>query len=72
MAEQLERRSDRAPARFGGLDYAPAPGTSLSVDGAPLGAPIEGEAFFRALLRTWVGQNPAQEDLKRALLGQGG
>jgi len=25
MAEQLERRSDRAPARFGGLDYAPAP-----------------------------------------------
>jgi aldehyde dehydrogenase (NAD+) len=25
MAEQLERREERAPARFGGLDYAPAP-----------------------------------------------
>ncbi len=25
MAEQLERRGERAPARFGGLDYAPAP-----------------------------------------------
>jgi aldehyde dehydrogenase (NAD+) len=25
MAEQLERRTDRVPARFGGLDYAPAP-----------------------------------------------
>ena len=25
MAEQLERRTERAPARFGGLDYAPAP-----------------------------------------------
>ncbi|HET9558071.1 MAG TPA: aldehyde dehydrogenase family protein [Actinomycetota bacterium] len=25
MAEQLERRAERAPARFGGLDYAPAP-----------------------------------------------
>jgi aldehyde dehydrogenase (NAD+) len=25
MAEQLERRGARAPARFGGLDYAPAP-----------------------------------------------
>src|SRR5215218_6992393 len=25
MADQLERREDRAPARFGGLDYAPAP-----------------------------------------------
>ena len=25
MAEQLERRAERVPARFGGLDYAPAP-----------------------------------------------
>ena len=25
MAEQLERRGERVPARFGGLDYAPAP-----------------------------------------------
>src|ERR671921_261837 len=25
MAEQLERQRDRAPARFGGLEYAPAP-----------------------------------------------
>ena len=25
MAEQLERRAERTPARFGGLDYAPAP-----------------------------------------------
>ena len=25
MAEQLERRGERPPARFGGLDYAPAP-----------------------------------------------
>jgi acyl-CoA reductase-like NAD-dependent aldehyde dehydrogenase len=25
MAEQLERRGERTPARFGGLDYAPAP-----------------------------------------------
>src|SRR5215211_4039863 len=25
MAEQLERRTERAPARFGGLEYAPAP-----------------------------------------------
>src|SRR4029453_17855828 len=25
MAEQLERRTEGAPARFGGLEYAPAP-----------------------------------------------
>ena len=51
------------------LDYAPAAGTTLFVDGAAQGGPMPGEAFNRALLRIWLGDKPAQEDLKRALLG---
>ena len=52
------------------LDYAPSTaGTILSVDGVPQGAPMAGEAFFRALLRVWLGDSPSQPDLKRALLG---
>jgi Chalcone isomerase-like len=52
------------------LDYAPSiDGTTLFVDGKPAGAPMAGEEFFRVLLRIWLGDNPAQEDLKRALLG---
>ena len=52
------------------LDYAPSDGgTTLFVDGKPAGAPMAGEEFFRVLLRIWLGENPAQEDLKRALLG---
>jgi hypothetical protein len=43
--------------------------TQLMIDGKPAGAPIEGEDFYRALLRIWLGEKPVQEDLKRSLLG---
>jgi hypothetical protein len=51
------------------LDYAPSAGTSLVVDGAAKGKPMPGEAFYRAILRSWIGENPLQEDMKKALLG---
>ena len=54
------------------LDYAPAAGTLMKLNGAPQGAPIAGEAFFQALLRIWLGDKPVQEDLKKALLGAPG
>ena len=43
--------------------------TVLVVDGKPAGRPIQGEDFYRALLRIWLGENPVQDDLKKALLG---
>ena len=53
------------------LDYAASKkSTTLSVDGAVQGAPMEGAEFFRALLRIWLGDRPAQSDLKRLLLGE--
>ena len=39
------------------------------VDGKPAGQPIDGEDFYRALLRIWLGDKPVQDDLKKALLG---
>jgi hypothetical protein len=51
------------------LDYAPVSGTALRVNGAAQGAPIEGEAPFRALLRIWLGDKPVSDNLKKALLG---
>jgi hypothetical protein len=52
------------------LDYAPSvKATTLSVDGVAQGEPIPGRDFFRALLRIWLGERPAQSDLKRLLLG---
>jgi hypothetical protein len=53
------------------LDFAPAAGgTTLFVDGVAQGRPMPGDEFYQALLRIWLGDNPAQEDLKEALLGQ--
>jgi hypothetical protein len=51
------------------LDWLPAAGTQMSVDGKPAGAPIAGEDFYQALLRIWLGEHPVQDDLKKALLG---
>jgi hypothetical protein len=43
--------------------------TRLLVNGSPAGQPIAGEDFYRALLRIWIGEQPVQDDLKKALLG---
>ena len=53
------------------LDYSDSTrATMLYVDGAPQGDAIRGREFFRGLLRIWLGERPAQADLKRLLLGQ--
>ena len=50
------------------LDYLPASGTLISVNGMARGT-IAGAAFNRALLKIWLGKRPVQEDLKKGLLG---
>ncbi len=53
------------------LDYAPSAGvTRVYAGGKPLGGPVTGEEFFRALLRIWLGERPVQIDLKERLLGR--
>ena len=52
------------------LDWLPALGTQVTVEGKPMGAPIPGEDFYSALLRIWLGDKPVQLDLKKALLGE--
>lgn len=52
------------------LDWLPETGTRLTFNGAQKGADIPGEDFYRALLRIWLGDKPAQDDLKEQLLGK--
>ncbi len=52
------------------LDFVPESGTVVSVNGAVKGKPIPGEDFYRALLRIWLGDKPADGDLKKGMLGQ--
>jgi len=53
------------------LDYLPESGTQVSLNGEPKGEAIAGDDFYRALLRIWLGENPVDSSLKKALLGGG-
>jgi hypothetical protein len=50
------------------IDYIPGEGTRILLDGQPKGS-IAGENFNTALMKTWLGDHPVQESLKKALLG---
>lgn len=50
------------------IDYLPGSGTRITVNGSVRGV-IAGEEFNRALLRIWLGENPADSDLKAGMLG---
>jgi chalcone isomerase-like protein len=50
------------------LTFVPDKGTQVSVRGTSTGT-IEGRDFADALFSVWLGPNPVQEDLKRALTG---
>ena len=50
------------------LDYLPGAGTRVTVRGEDRGT-IPGEEFNRALLRIWLGEQPADASLKKAMLG---
>ncbi len=51
------------------LDWIPGTGTVLTVKGKVQGEPFKEVEFFNALLRIWLGQQPADIKLKDALLG---
>jgi long-chain acyl-CoA synthetase len=50
------------------LDLLPGGGTRVIVNGQDKGT-IPGDDFARALLRIWLGDNPVDGSLKRAMLG---
>jgi hypothetical protein len=64
MAEVGEAKKGMALA----LDWTGTE-TRVLIGGRPVGKPIAGEDFYRALLRIWLGEKPVQDDLKKALAG---
>jgi hypothetical protein len=51
------------------LDYIPDTGTRVTINGEVRGV-IKGADFNTALLDIWLGEEPADENLKEAMLGQ--
>jgi hypothetical protein len=75
--QQLQARIDQFYAYFDGsafakdryaFDYNPATGTRISKNQQVLGV-ITGEDFKNALLEIWLGNHPADKNLKKGMLG---
>lgn len=50
------------------MDFLPGQGTEVIVNSVSKGV-VEGNDFFPALLRVWIGEHPADDALKTGLLG---
>ncbi len=50
------------------IDYTPARGTEVRLNGELRGS-VEGNDFFRALLKVWLGSDPVSKSLKQDMLG---
>lgn len=51
-------------------DYVPGVGTTITFNGKQLGSTMPDGAFYNAILRIWIGANPADNLLKPAMLGE--
>jgi len=51
------------------VDYVPGVGSTVLLNGKPIGETIKEPEFFSSLLRIWLGDKPADDGLKEALLG---
>jgi hypothetical protein len=51
------------------VDYLPGVGSTVLLNGKAIGETIKEPEFFSSLLRIWLGDKPADDALKDALLG---
>lgn len=51
------------------LNFIPTTGTSVVINNKTMGL-VEGDDFFVALLKIWLGDKPADKELKKAMLGK--
>jgi hypothetical protein len=52
------------------IDWLPGNGIQISVKGQPQGEPFKDAEFSAALMKIWLGDTPADAQLKDALLGK--
>ena len=54
------------------LDYAPAVGLTMTVNGKPVGTAVPGADLYAALLNIFVGERPVDAKMKAGMLGTAG
>lgn len=52
------------------VDWIPGQGTTILINGKPAAEPIKEPEFYSSLMKIWLGQEPADANLKDALLGK--
>jgi hypothetical protein len=70
MADIFSARKKLVAGDSFSVDWDPAIGTVVLVNGKAQGEPIREPEFFNALMRIWLGPSPADRLLKDALLGR--
>jgi hypothetical protein len=70
LEDAMRQLGEAAKGAHIDLDYVPGAGTRISMQGKPVLKDIPGEDFYRALMKIWLGDDPADKHLKLALLGQ--
>jgi hypothetical protein len=70
LAEMFATKKRLVTGETFSVDYVPGTGTSVLVNGKLASELITEPVFFTVLMKIWLGPNPADWQLKDALLGQ--
>lgn len=70
LIEVFSGRSKMLPGESFAMEYMPGKGTTFYILGKAQGDPVGDDEFFQMVLKIWVGESPADHQLRDALLGQ--
>jgi Chalcone isomerase-like len=69
LIEVFSGRSKMMPGESFAMEFVPGKGTTFYILGKPQGAPVGDDEFFGMVMKIWVGESPADGQLRDALLG---
>jgi hypothetical protein len=69
LIEIFSERAKIAPGESFSMDLVPGKGTTFYIQDVAQGAPVGNDEFSAMVLKIWLGQDPADNKLKEALLG---
>jgi hypothetical protein len=69
LIEVFSGRAKMLPGESFAMEFVPGKGTTFYILGKPKGAPVGDDEFFQMVMKIWVGDSPADSQLRDALLG---
>jgi hypothetical protein len=69
LVEIFSGKHKMFPGESFAMEFVPGKGTTFYIKGEAQGTPVGDDEYFGMVLRVWLGQSPADKNLKEALLG---